>query len=590
MKSTATSLLRARGLPMLKDPLCTHKNIVINKSQETVCASIYLLLCALRPEPYVGVCFSLPLVFCFVLHGDLGEAHRMIKPRIAVVLLLALSAAVAFVLFRPRGEWTSVVGYPTQGVPQQSLPSGNQNILPPAPVSVPQVEPAVPDHSKPDEALVRAPEAVPTPQPVTDDPRRITYAPVNGNVLSQLIPRQYPVAECSDTYSENGFPKFRSTRRAICSKGDAGAAYKQTPWNPGHGNNAGPPSTIELHDVVKQADGSSTVPCELDGNLFHSIANENGGWYDSGMPHILPKLRLRSQQAGDLACTNPIEEPAIFIKREKGGGNNQYHELAQLFTAYFAKHVHGISDNDANAHNLRVIVFDKHDRQQNTPIDTFFYKAFTPHGPETYESLPAGTCFRRAILVYPSTRSIFWIPFGHKPSCSRYPLLEGFQRYILRGTTGSAAVPTPKQRTICYLSRGSGSRQVRGEQEFVAKLREANRGVRIVEGAFGEGSLLSHKSQLEWMSQCTILTGPHGSGLTHLLFLPQEAIVVELHTPGHGSFRGLAKGLGHTFIHLETHDASVGNFPAWARALRSAWHASNNFYHIHEHSELVVPY
>jgi hypothetical protein len=448
------------------------------------------------------------------------------------------------------------------------------------------MQPAV---AAPQAPAPQAPDvAVITPAPVVGT--GVTYAPVNGNILAQMIPRQYPEAECSDTYSENGFPKFRSTRRSVCTQGDAGAAYRQTPWNPGHGHNAAPPSTIELHHLVKQLDGSSTIPCTVDSGFLQQTMNENGGWYDSGMTHIHPRLRLHSQGPTDLACTNPIEETAIFIKREKGGGNNQYHELAQMFTAYFAKHVHGISDHGPDAHNMRVIVFDKHDRSDTNPFDKFFYKAFTRHGPEAYESLPAGTCFRRAIFVYPSTRSIFWIPFGHKPSCQRYPLLEGFQRFMLRGTTGNAAVATPKHRTICFITRGSrDSRQVRGEGDFIHKLRNANPNAKIVTGVFGEGDLREFSSQIAWISQCTILTGTHGAGLTHLLFLPDEAIIVEHHTPGHGSFRGIAKGLGHTFIHVETHDASVGNFAAWGRALRSAWQSSNNFYHMHENTELNVP-
>jgi hypothetical protein len=193
------------------------------------------------------------------------------------------------------------------------------------------------------------------------------------------------------------------------------------------------------------------------------------------------------------------------------------------------------------------------------------------------------------VLVHAGIRSIFWIGFGHKPTCFRFTMLEGFSRYVLRGTLGNAAVPAPRKRTLCYVPRGHSARALHGEANFIAKLKGANPGIEFAVGVLGEGNLAEYSAQMKWVQQCTLLAGAHGAGLAYAIFLPEEAVVVEHHPPGHGTFRGLTKALGHTFIHVETSSEHVGNYQAFARAIRSGWQASNNFYHLHDSGEFVVP-
>jgi hypothetical protein len=422
-----------------------------------------------------------------------------------------------------------------------------------------------------------------------------TYPPPAADILQQMLPRQFPEAECRDQYSQHGIEKWRANRQPVCLTAgvDAGAIFHQTPWYKADSQDP-PPSTVELRGLVKQADGSWTVPCaELNHAELQVVSRQGHQWYDSGVGYVLDKLRLRPHRpdSSDLACTAPIDTPALFMMREKGGGQNMYHELAQLFAAYLAKHVHGIPDTMEDPHNLRLIAFDNHQRDFNNKWDAFFWKGTFAQKrlAEAADGLPVGTCFRRAVLVSAGILSIVWRPFGHKPPCHRFPMMEGFARFVRQGTLGAAAAPTPTKRTLCYIPRGSAGRRLGGESEFLAKLRSANPHVSIVDGVLGEGALESFESQMRWVQQCTLLAGTHGSGLAYALFLPEEAVVVEHHTPGHGTFRGLAKAVGHTFIHVETSNENVGNYPAFARALRSAWHATNNFYHLHDDAEFVVP-
>lgn len=52
----------------------------------------------------------------------------------------------------------------------------------------------------------------------------------------------------------------------------------------------------------------------------------------------------------------------------------------------------------------------------------------------------------------------------------------------------------------------------------------------VVEGRFAH---MSFKEQLEAVSRSCALVGAHGAGMTHVLFLPTDARVLELRTPGY---------------------------------------------------------
>ena len=52
----------------------------------------------------------------------------------------------------------------------------------------------------------------------------------------------------------------------------------------------------------------------------------------------------------------------------------------------------------------------------------------------------------------------------------------------------------------------------------------------VVEGRFAH---MSFKEQLEAVSRSCALVGAHGAGMTHVLFLPIDARVLELRTPGY---------------------------------------------------------
>ena len=81
---------------------------------------------------------------------------------------------------------------------------------------------------------------------------------------------------------------------------------------------------------------------------------------------------------------------------------------------------------------------------------------------------------------------------------------------------------------------------------------------------------LSFAEQIEVMSRTDVLAAVHGAGLTHAMFLPPEASVVELLPPGfgHKGFRNLAKlrGLRYFSVHMEKERQPEGYEGDWQAA------------------------
>ncbi|KAJ3827496.1 hypothetical protein F5880DRAFT_1211137 [Lentinula raphanica] len=126
----------------------------------------------------------------------------------------------------------------------------------------------------------------------------------------------------------------------------------------------------------------------------------------------------------------------------------------------------------------------------------------------------------------------------------------GGAKYVAStSASGSPSLSSPEKILITYISRQSGLRRkltrasheglVSALEEFVER-RNAVRGTQDQKPKFEfelivmEAEKLTKDEQLEIISRTTILLGPHGNGLTHLVFLPPTSLstVIEIFYPG----------------------------------------------------------
>lgn len=121
---------------------------------------------------------------------------------------------------------------------------------------------------------------------------------------------------------------------------------------------------------------------------------------------------------------------------------------------------------------------------------------------------------------------------------------DRFRPELLRLVQEAFAVsggPPPHRRV--YVSRANaGRRRLVNEDEVWPLLEDAG-----FQRVFMEA--LTFEQQVELMRETAILAGPHGAGLTNMMFCPAGAHVVEVADPGfpNPNFYALASGLGHRY-------------------------------------------
>ena len=93
---------------------------------------------------------------------------------------------------------------------------------------------------------------------------------------------------------------------------------------------------------------------------------------------------------------------------------------------------------------------------------------------------------------------------------------------------------------------------------------------------------LSFKDQVAVFSQAQIVAGPHGAGLTNLIFMPKGGATIEIFSSGQGSgyYAWLSHLSGHTYRHVHSDNHTPqGDFrlsgPALDSLVRSVTHLAN---------------
>jgi hypothetical protein len=102
-----------------------------------------------------------------------------------------------------------------------------------------------------------------------------------------------------------------------------------------------------------------------------------------------------------------------------------------------------------------------------------------------------------------------------------------------------------RDRRLYITRRAAGRRRLVNESEFEPILREY--GFEIVEAAH-----LSLKAQVELFSEAEAVAGPHGAGLTNILFSPSGCKILELFNPKYvmANYYAEADMLGHEYWYL----------------------------------------
>lgn len=219
--------------------------------------------------------------------------------------------------------------------------------------------------------------------------------------------------------------------------------------------------------------------------------------------------------------------------------HNLYHSLSELYNTYLVMKFYDMTPDDVD-----ILVIDGHPRGLSDSLWTSLF----PHTTRI-SALRNLTLFQR----------MFWNPQGHHSVFVQHTLpsisyVEEFRSFILDqfGLEKSSSLDCGRVR-VTLISRkdyvagnhnphGVLQRKIKNEDEIIETINKAFPTF-VVDNVRLEKYNL--KDQLELMVNTDILIGMHGAGMTHTLFLPGHAGVVEL-IPAYwrrsdGHFQGLAR-------------------------------------------------
>lgn len=315
--------------------------------------------------------------------------------------------------------------------------------------------------------------------------------------------------------------------------------------------------------------------CDLDQQALWRLDGHKSplqSWYEE-LEHY------RSLNSSDATqCDVTISAKTYIVKLD--AAVNMYHHFCDFVNLYATLHL-----NDdllgANQDHVQILLWDT--QQYRSPFAPTW--AAITGKPVWNLAKFAGqrVCFRR--VVFPLLpRMIFGLYYNMplQPGCHGSGLIHAFARHVTHRLGVHQLLElqqTENERPIrvTFISRSTDYRRVLNEGELIQRLNEKapspmNLRVRIVD--YGN---IPFEQQLQITLNTDILIGMHGAGLTHLLFLPDWAVVFELfHCDDPRCYSDLARLRG--LHYLTWHNRSkIESQPASPHAHRPAHLKFTNF-------------
>ncbi|XP_075430398.1 EGF domain-specific O-linked N-acetylglucosamine transferase isoform X2 [Ascaphus truei] len=253
----------------------------------------------------------------------------------------------------------------------------------------------------------------------------------------------------------------------------------------------------------------------------------------------------------DGQCDLIIDKPTYFLKLD--AGVNLYHHFCDFINLYITQHV-----NNSFSTDVRIVMW-----------DTSFYaygdlfsdtwKAFTDHEIthlKTYDY--KRVCFKEAVFsLLPRMRYGLFYNTPLISNCRSAGLFRAFSQHVLFRLNITQETLREERIRVTILIRSTEFRKILNVEELVRALKTVSTfQVQVVDYKYTE---LGFLEQLAITHNTDIFIGMHGAGLTHLLFLPDWAVVFELYNcEDERCYLDLARLRG---IHYMTWEKSNKVFP-----------------------------
>jgi len=252
-----------------------------------------------------------------------------------------------------------------------------------------------------------------------------------------------------------------------------------------------------------------------------------------------PELRHLVESEEGMQCDDTIDTPTLMVKLD--ATSNMYHHFCDFFNIFISLNLNGSIVPEAAGR--QILILDNH------PYHSSFrpaWKSVTDRHLWDLNSVAGKRICFTDLLMPLLPRMVYGLYYGTPliPGCHSSSMFSAFSTWF----SSALGLPSPSTQLplrLTLLSRATKYRQILNEQEIVEAL--SAKGYQVTVAKFTP--LVPFQEQLETIRNTDILVGIHGAGLTHLLFLPDWAHVVELYNcDDPGCYKDLARlrGVGYS--------------------------------------------
>uniref|UniRef100_A0A668VRD6 EGF domain-specific O-linked N-acetylglucosamine transferase n=1 Tax=Oreochromis aureus TaxID=47969 RepID=A0A668VRD6_OREAU len=243
----------------------------------------------------------------------------------------------------------------------------------------------------------------------------------------------------------------------------------------------------------------------------------------------------------DSYCDIIVEKPTVFMKLD--AGVNMYHHFCDFINLYISQHINNSFSSDINIVMWDTSFYGYGDLFSET------WRAFSEYDIihlKTFDS--KRVCFKDAFFsLLPRMRYGLFYNTPLISDCYSEGMFRAFSQHILHRLNITRDKPQEGRVRVTLLARSTEYRRILNHMELVNALKTAPLlEVNVVDYKYKDVPFLE---QLRITHNSDIFIGMHGAGLTHLLFLPDWAVIFELYNcQDESCYRDLARLRGIRYV------------------------------------------
>ncbi|XP_075039512.1 EGF domain-specific O-linked N-acetylglucosamine transferase [Mixophyes fleayi] len=286
--------------------------------------------------------------------------------------------------------------------------------------------------------------------------------------------------------------------------------------------------------------------CDLDAQKLLSQGHRKSP-LQSWFAELRTYTSLGFRPIDDGHCDIIVEKPTYFMKLD--AGVNMYHHFCDFVNLYLTQHI-----NNSFSTDVHIVMWDTSAYGYG---DLFVetWKAFTDHEIIHLKSYDLKrVCFKDAVFaLLPRMRYGLFYNTPLISDCHSTGLFRAFSQHVLHRLNISQETLKEEKIRVTILIRSTEFRKILNLDKLVGALKTVPLfHVNVVDYKYRS---LGFLEQLKITHNSDIFIGMHGAGLTHLLFLPDWAVVFELYNcEDERCYLDLAKLRGVHYITWEKAD------------------------------------